>query len=233
MIRVYIGYDDRERVAMYVLAHSILRRASVPVQIVPVVRRTLATMGYQRPRDEKSSTDFSDTRFLVPWLAGYRGLAVFMDCDQLMLGDIAELYALRDSSKAVMVRKHEHIPSESSKFLGATQFQYPRKNWSSLMLFDCEKCWTLTPYYVARAPMLDLHQFKWVADDHIGALPADWNHLVDYEAPRSDVKHVHYTLGGPYFKEYVACGYADAWMEEYRDMVGVQQRDGSWAPVCV
>ena len=214
MIGVYIGYDDREAVAFSVLAHSIHARASAPVSITPLRLSQLKGL-LTRERHPLQSTDFSFSRFLTPYLSGYTGWSLFMDCDMLMLDDIARLWALRDDRYAVMVVKHDHVPREAVKFLGEPQSQYAKKNWSSVMLFNNARCRALTAEYVNAASGLDLHQFSWLADDAlIGELPPRWNHLVGYDPPRRDAALVHYTLGGPYFPEYAQCEYARDWRNE-------------------
>ncbi|MGE5522561.1 MAG: hypothetical protein ACM3SS_02520 [Rhodospirillaceae bacterium] len=214
MIRVFIGYDPREAVAYNVLGYSIHRRASAPVSIAPLMLSQLKAI-YKRERHPLQSTDFSFSRFLAPYLADFSGWSLFMDCDMLMLDDIASLWAMRDERYAVMVVKHHHVPKETTKFLGEPQSKYEKKNWSSVMLFNNARCRALTPEYVNRATGLELHQFKWLGDDGlIGALPSRWNHLVGYDAPRLDAALVHYTLGGPYFPEYAACEYAAEWFAE-------------------
>ena len=225
MIRVFVGYDPREAVAFSVLAHSIHARASQPVSVTPV--RLSALKGiYTRPRDELQSTDFSFSRFLTPWLCDYQGWAIFMDCDMIALDDIASLWRLADERFAVQVVKHHHVPKERTKFLGATQTRYEKKNWSSVMLMNCARCRALTPDYVNRATGLELHQFKWLgSDDLIGELPGRWNHLVGYDAPRPDAGIVHFTIGGPYFAEYRDCEYASEWRRELDDMLAVQSRE--------
>jgi lipopolysaccharide biosynthesis glycosyltransferase len=211
MIRIFIGYDAREAVAFSVLAHSINARSSQPVSIAPLMLDQLADV-LTRERHPLQSTDFSFSRFLVPYLSGYEGWSLFTDCDMLVLEDVAHLWALRDDRYAVMVVKHNHVPRETTKFLGEPQTKYEKKNWSSVMLFNNARCAALTPEYVNTASGLELHQFKWLAsDDLIGALPERWNHLVGYDAPSADAALVHYTLGGPYFPEYAQCEYADAW----------------------
>lgn len=222
VIRVFIGYDLREAIAFSVLAHSIHARASQPVSIVPIMldqlRGTLT-----RERHPLQSTDFSFSRFLTPYLCDYSGWAIFMDCDMLMREDIAKLWALRDERYAVMVVKHDHEPRETVKFLGEPQSKYEKKNWSSVMLFNNARCRALTPEYVNSASGLELHQFKWLASDaQIGALPDRWNHLVGYNAPRSDAALVHYTLGGPYFAEYAGCEYAAEWRDARDAMLAVR-----------
>src|SRR5258706_11541853 len=224
MIRVFIGYDPREAAAFSVLAYSIHARSSQPVSIVPLILSQLQSI-MTRERHPLQSTDFSFSRFLTPYLSDYSGWSVFMDCDMLVLDDIAKLYALRDERYAVMVVKHDHIPKENKKFLDQPQTPYRKKNWSSVMLFNNAACRALSPEYVNTASGLELHQFKWLEGDHrIGALPSGWNHLVGYDAPRPDAALVHYTAGGPYFKEYAGCEYADAWVHEYEQMEYKERR---------
>jgi hypothetical protein len=224
MIRVFIGFDPREDVAFSVLSHSIHRNASQPVVIAPVMLDQLKGI-YRRDRNPLQSTEFSFSRFLTPYLCGYEGWALFMDCDMLMLEDVAKLWALRDERYAVQVVKHVHVPKEDVKFLGAVQTKYEKKNWSSVMLMNCAKCRALTPEYENGASGLELHQFKWLGDDAlIGEIPSRWNHLVGYDAPRADAALVHYTIGGPYFAEYKDCEYAAHWWAERDAMLRVDQR---------
>jgi hypothetical protein len=225
VIRIFIGYDPREASAFSVLAHSIHARASMPVGVTPLMLSQLAAI-FSRERNSLQSTDFAFTRFLTPYLSGYEGWSLFTDCDMLVLDDIAKLWALRDDRYAVMVVKHDHRPRESVKFLGQPQTAYPKKNWSSVMLFNNARCRALTPEYVNTATGLELHQFKWLPDETlIGALPGRWNHLVGYDPPSRDVSLVHYTLGGPYFEEYRDCEYAEEWQRERDRMLRCEQRE--------
>ena len=224
MIRIFIGYDAREAEAFSVLAHSIHRHSTQPVTIAPVMLSQLQGV-YKRDRDALQSTDFSFSRFLTPWLCDYQGWAIFMDCDQLVLDDIAKLWAMREERYAVQVVKHNHVPKEEVKFLGAKQSKYQKKNWSSVMLMNCARCTALTPDFVNTASGLELHQFKWLqGDDLIGEIPSRWNHLVGYDAPRADAALVHYTIGGPYFAEYQDCEYSREWFAERDAMRRVMQR---------
>lgn len=224
MIRVFIGYDPREAVAYSVLAHSIQARASQPVSIAPLMLAQLKGV-LTRERHPLQSTDFSFSRFLTPYLSGYEGWSVFMDCDMLMLEDIAGLWRLCDERYAAMVVKHNHVPKETVKFLGEPQSKYEKKNWSSVILFNNAKCRALTPEYVNGASGLDLHQFKWLGDDDlIGGLPDRWNHLVGYNPARVDAALVHFTLGGPYFDKYKGCEYAKEWFAERDAMLSVATR---------
>jgi lipopolysaccharide biosynthesis glycosyltransferase len=224
VIRVFIGYDSAEAVAFSVLERSIHARASAPVAVSPVMLSQLRGV-FERPHDALQSTEFSFSRFLTPWLAGYEGWALFMDCDMLMLEDIAGLWKLRDERFAVQVVKHAHVPREDVKFLGHTQTKYGKKNWSSVMLMNCARCKALTPQFVNTASGLELHQFKWLGDDAlIGEIPSRWNHLVGYDAPRPDAAVVHYTIGGPWFEEYRDCEYAGEWRREREAMLAAGGR---------
>ncbi|TAK72572.1 MAG: glycosyltransferase [Betaproteobacteria bacterium] len=214
MIRIFIGFDPREAVAYSVLAHSIRARASVPVTIAPLALSQLSTV-LTRERHALQSTDFSFSRFLTPYLSDHAGWSLFMDCDMLMRDDVAKLWDLRDERYAVQVVKHDHKPRETTKFLGAVQTAYAKKNWSSVMLFNNARCGKLTPDYVNTAGGLELHQFKWLESDAlIGELPHRWNYLVGYDAPSEDIALAHYTIGGPYFPEYADCPLADEWRAE-------------------
>ena len=217
MLHVYIGYDSREPVAYHVLAHSILHHASVPVSITPVKREQLKGL-YTRQRGPTESTEFSLTRFLVPALSGFRGWSLFMDCDMLCRVDIAALAGEIDlqAEKAVLVCKHDYQPNPGNKFLNQVQTVYPRKNWSSLMLFNNERCKALSAGYVNTATGLDLHRFVWTRDELVGDLPLEWNWLVEEYQPRPNARIVHFTRGGPWFDEYKNCDYADEWRAELK-----------------
>ncbi|MDW8470029.1 MAG: glycosyltransferase [Burkholderiales bacterium] len=219
MLRIFIGYDPKETVAWYTLAHSILARASVPVSFVPVARAHLGGV-FTRERGPTESTEFAISRFLVPYLSGYEGWSLFMDCDMLCRADIAALAAYREAQadKAVLVCRHDYVPKTERKFLGQPQTKYPRKNWSSVMFFNNARCRALTPEYVNRASGLELHRFAWLSDDEIGSLPLEWNWLVGEYPYNPQAKIVHFTLGGPWFDEYRTSDYAEEWFEEQRRM---------------
>lgn len=208
---IYIGYDAAERVAYHTLCQSIIDHASRPIRIVPIALSTLGPL-HSRPRAPEQSTDFSFTRFLTPYLSGYEGWSLFMDCDMLVRADIAELFALADDRFAAIVAKHEYTPRDRQKFLGNQQLPYPKKNWSSVILFNNARCSALTPEYVDTASGLDLHQFRWLkGEEEIGGLPLEWNWLVGEYASNPSAKIAHFTRGGPYFAEYADCDYADEW----------------------
>jgi len=224
MIRIFIGYDPREVAAFSVLCHSIHARSSEPVAITPLMLNQLRPI-HSRESHPLASTEFAFTRFLTPYLCDYEGWAIFMDCDMLLLDDIAKLWRLRDPAYAVQVVKHDHTPREKLKFLGQQQTSYEKKNWSSVMMFNNERCKKLTADYVNTASGMELHQFKWLADDsEIGELPREWNHLVGYNDYSGAVSNVHFTIGGPYFDEYRDCDYSAEWNHAKDAMLYVQNR---------
>lgn len=222
--RVFIGFDSKEVVAYHVLAQSIIEHASMPVMFCPIVLPHLEGT-FTRERNALQSTEFSFSRFLVPYLSNYEGWSLFMDCDMLMRADIAELWALRDENAAVMCVKHDYQPKVETKFLGQVQTKYEKKNWSSVMLFNNAKCRALSPDFVNTATGLELHQFKWLENDgQIGELPAAWNWLVNEYDHDPAAKNVHFTDGGPYFDEYRNDDYAEEWFAMRDRVLHVTQR---------
>jgi lipopolysaccharide biosynthesis glycosyltransferase len=237
MLNIFIGWDSREPIAFPVLANSIMQRATAPVSITALIQKQLRSSGqYSRERGPTESTEFSLTRFLVPYLSGYKGISLFLDCDMLCRADITDLEFIAaktlslgledegdlDSNKAVWVCQHNYTPKGTTKFLGQQQTAYPRKNWSSLILFVNERCKILTKKYVNSASGLDLHRFNWLKDEHIGSLPLEWNHLVGEYPPNLEAKILHYTNGGPWFDDYKNTDHAAEWFTERDGMLAVQ-----------
>lgn len=222
MIQIFIGYDSSETVAYHVLAHSIMRRSSVPVSITPIGNSLLPDHLWWRGRGVHDSTEFSNARFLVPSLADRSDIFMFMDCDMVCLGDIAELVDEARSLSdpwTVMVKKHDYTPENKTKFLGQENAAYSRKNWSSLMVFNPQSLAldNLSVPYVNDAPGLHLHQFAWCPDSQIAPIAGTWNMLVGVNAA-SGAKLLHYTNGGPWH------GYTGqhdiAWQNEFRHLLG-------------
>ncbi len=218
-LKVFVGWDPREDIAWEVCRHSILSRTDASeVSVTPLVQSELRAQGlYHRPVDTKAATEFSLTRFLTPHLAGDDGYAVFVDCDFLFVTDIREVLAAIDPSKAVSVVKHDYQPNEIVKMDGCVQYPYPRKNWSSFIVFNCAhpSVRALTPDVVNHAEPAFLHRFSWLDDDEIGELDKGWNYLEGWYAPKYDkLKAVHYTLGGPWFEHKRDCDFAELWLAE-------------------
>lgn len=229
VIRVFVGYDPVESVAWHTMVASIYSKSSRPIAIIPVNLKNLSKI-YCRERDPKQSNEFSFSRFLVPYLSGYQGLSIFFDCDMMLRCDVADILSVIDAqpNKAVYVVQHTYEPRDDIKYLNTLQYKYPRKNWSSVVVWNCahKKNKIITPDYVNTANALDLHRFTWLNDDEIGCLDIRWNWLVgEYDDPPNDVKNVHWTNGGPYFNEYKNVDFSDEWYLEYKKMNYCKQRD--------
>ena len=218
-LRVFVGWDSREDIAWQVCRTSLLRNASTPIEVRPLRQARLREAGlYKKPVDPLASTEFTYTRFLVPHVAGYRGWALFCDCDFIWLGDVAKLFALADDRFAIMCVHHDHRPPETVKMDGAVQTLYPRKNWSSMVLYNCGHLANraLTPEVVNREGGAFLHRFQWLDDALIGAVPETWNWLEGWNRKPAQGRPevVHYTRGGPWFPNWQNVDYATEWIEE-------------------
>jgi lipopolysaccharide biosynthesis glycosyltransferase len=221
-VKVFVGYDSREDIAWQVCRHSLLRHSDQKIQVIPLRQCALRELGiYARPIDAGASTEFSLTRFLTPYLAAQRGWVAFCDCDFLFTTDIRKVFDGLDPSKAAYCVQHDYVPTYDVKMDGKRQTSYPRKNWSSFILFNCDHpdVRALTPAVVNSATPAHLHRFEWVSDDKaIGALDLDWNFLEgEYPKPLRTPRVIHYTNGGPWFEEWQNCDYADLWLRE-RDL---------------
>jgi lipopolysaccharide biosynthesis glycosyltransferase len=157
----------------------------------------------------------------------YSGQAIFMDGDMIVRGDIAELWALRDLGKDVQVVKHDYKTKMTEKYLGSKNEDYPCKNWSSVMIFNCNNYPTkkLTPEYIQKSTGAHLHRFMWTSEDRVGALPAEWNWLPDEYGANPDAKLLHYTLGTPSFHEFATTPMGDEWHRERIYTEYCQQHD--------
>ena len=212
VIKIIIGFDQRESVAYHTFCQSIIDKASLPVQILPLAINTLNE--YKETHQDKSN-DFIYSRFLTPYLNDFKGWAIFADGDMICQADIKDLWALKDPSKALMVVKHNYETKANKKYLGNINENYPRKNWSSLILWNCThpKHKILTPEFIANQSGKYLHRFTWLDDDDIGELPKEWNWLaIEYPENRK-AKLIHYTLGTPCFKGYINTDMADIWYQ--------------------
>lgn len=213
-IPIFIGYDPREAVAYHTCSNSIIRQASKPVAIIPLA---LNLFNDYTETHTDGSNQFIYSRFLVPHLMGYQGHAIFMDGDMIVRGDIVELWEQRSSYMDVQVVKHDYKTRMTEKYLGAKNEDYPRKNWSSVILWNCNS-WTnrrLTPEWIENATGAELHRFTWIPDERIGELPREWNWLPDEYGPNLDAKLLHYTLGTPCFHEFATTPQGDEWHREH------------------
>jgi len=221
-VKLFVGYDSREDIAWQVCRHSILRHAGGGVEVIPIRQSELRELAlYTRPTDAGASTEFSLTRFLTPYLAAQPGWAIFCDCDFLFTSDVREVLVGLDPAKAVYCVKHEYVPAHAIKMDGKMQAVYPRKNWSSFMLFNCDHpdVKALTPAIVNSASPAYLHRFEWIKDpESVGELDCDWNFLEgEFPKPECTPRVIHFTNGGPWFEQWQDCDYAELWLHE-RDL---------------
>jgi len=213
-IPVFVGYDPREAIAYHVCVNSIIRNASAPVAIIPVALNLFTD--YEETHGDNSN-HFVYTRFLVPYLMDFKGRAIFIDGDMVVRGDIIELYESLKTAHDVAVVKHDYKTRMPVKYMGAPNEDYPRKNWSSVIVWDCQSYPNrrLTPDFVQKQPGSFLHRFSWIDDDRIQALPPEWNWLPDELGENTEAKLLHYTLGTPCFHEFADTIQAAEWHSEH------------------
>ncbi len=221
--KIFVGYDSREDIAWQVCRHSIERHARHPFEIHPLRQKALRDIGlYDRPADAGSSTEFSLTRFLTPYIAAHDGWTLFVDCDFVFTRDLHDLFDGLAPDKAVYVVKHDYVPANAIKMDGKVQAVYPRKNWSSFMIFNGSHpaVRALTPQVVNRSAPAYLHRLEWIGDDDaIGALDLEWNFLEgEYPMPEHIPAAIHFTNGGPWFDAWQNVAFADVWRRE-RDLL--------------
>ena len=214
MIRIAIGFDQREAVAYHTFCQSILEKASAPVSFTPLVLGALK--GFSETHTDGSNA-FIYSRFLTPWLMDFNGWAIFADGDMICLDDVAKLWALRDETKAVQVVQHNYQTKAHDKYLGNKNENYPRKNWSSVILWNCAhpKHKILTPEFVMQQTGAFLHRFTWLDDNEVGALPKEWNWLTTEYEDNYQASLLHYTLGTPCFKDYAHSEMSDVWHQAH------------------
>jgi lipopolysaccharide biosynthesis glycosyltransferase len=227
VIPCYVGYDPRERAGYHVWCESVIQRCSQPVAFIPLHGPMLNDFDGQKD----GSNAFIYSRFLVPYLTGYTGYALFVDGDMCCLEDLAQLWEFRKQmvfDKSVAVVKHNYKTRHDRKYIGtpmeADNQDYPRKNWTSVMLWNCAHFANriLTPEFVREAPGSFLHRFSWLKDDQIAELPPEWNVLAE-EQDTSGAKLIHYTLGAPGFEHYQNCEGSEHW---HRTLKAVNHLEG-------
>jgi len=224
-LRAFIGWDSREPEAYDVARSSLLRHATIDIDVHPIKLTDLVKENlFARDVDPLASTEFTYSRFLTPHLAGFSGWALFFDCDFLWLDDIAPLLDFRDPDKAVFCVQHDYTPKETMKMDGQAQTAYPRKNWSSFMFFNCDHPSTqsLTTDTVNRETGAHLHRMQWAEDHEIGGLPVEFNWLEGWNTVDGDgqPRAVHFTRGGPWFDSWQDVDFGDEWRAEFARIRG-------------
>jgi hypothetical protein len=212
MFRIFIGWDSRFPEAAEVLAHSLHKHSSIPLDIRHL---KVSELRFHRARDPLAATEFFYSRFLVPHLCGYRGTALYLDSCMLCLGDISEIAALDMNSFALRVVKHDVSHSASGKTSRIPLAASVRSGWSSVMLLNCEQLSLWTKDVVETATAGYLHRFDDIPEDKIGELPGNWHSLqrIDH-----DTKMFRWTTGGPWLEQNRECVHADVWQKARAEM---------------
>jgi len=209
-INLVVGFDQREAVAYHTFCQSVLEKASLPVRFLPLAENTL--VDYKETHTDGSNR-FIYSRFLTPYLMGFQGWAIFADGDMVCQTDIKALWDLRDPGKALQVVQHDYQTKAHTKYLGNKNENYPRKNWSSLILWNCAhpSHQVLTPAFIQAQKGSFLHRFSWLSDSDIGTLPPEWNWLAIEYPDNPGACLVHFTLGTPCFKDYADSPMSPIW----------------------
>lgn len=213
-INIVIGFDQREAIAYHVFCQSIIEHSTMPIQFIPLIPNVVKNKSIQ----SDGSNAFTYSRFLTPYLMNFQGWAIFSDGDMVCKDDLAKLWNLRDTTKAVQVVKHDYKTKYSKKYLGNKNENYPRKNWSSVILWNCEhpKNKLLTPSFIESKSGSFLHRFSWLDDEEIGELNSEWNWLAIEFEDNPSARIIHYTLGTPCFKEYQSSSMSIHWHDAFK-----------------
>jgi len=222
-LNLYIGYDTKEKIASDVCEYSVKKNSSINLTVDLLIKKNLEEKKLLYRKDDKlSSTEFTFSRFLVPFLNEYKGWAIFCDCDFLWTGDIKRLLDKKDEKYAVMCVQHDYNPKSEIKMDGRQQLMYPRKNWSSMVLWNCSHPANkkIDINMVNNETGKFLHRFGWLEDKLIGNLDYKWNWLVGWYAETSNNKPeaIHFTEGGPWFENYKNCEYSKIWSQYKEEM---------------
>lgn len=214
-IRIAVGYDERESVAYHTFVQSIIDTCTTPISVTPLVLKTIKN--YSETHQDGSNA-FIYSRFLTPLIFNYDGWAIYADGDMICMDDMKNLWSMRSEKYAVMVAKHDYRTKATKKYLGNKNQDYPRKNWSSLILWNCthpsNAC--LTADFVSTKTGSYLHRFSWLSENEIGELPLTWNWLTSEYPDNNEASLLHFTLGTPCFKEYSMSAMSHIWHEAHK-----------------
>ena len=218
LLNIFVGFDQKEAIAYHTFVQSIIEKSSIPLSITPLAENNL---DHYSEKHTDGTNKFTYSRFLVPYLMDFKGWAIFADGDMVCLSDLRELKQFFDPNIAVSVVKHNYKTKYKTKYFGQKNEDYPRKNWSSVIIWNCEhpKNKILTPEFISRKEGSFLHRFNWLEDIEIGELPKTWNWLaIEYEE-KKDLDLIHYTLGTPCFKEYSKKPLSEYWKKSYNNLL--------------
>ena len=218
LLNIFVGFDQKEAIAYHTFVQSIIENSSIPISITPLAENNLDEYSEEHT---DGTNKFTYSRFLVPYLMDFKGWAIFADGDMVCLSDIKILKSFFDPKIALSVVKHDYKTKYKTKYFGQKNEDYPRKNWSSVIIWNCEhpKNKILTPSFISKKEGSFLHRFKWLEDKEIGNLPKTWNWLaMEYEV-RNKLDLIHYTLGTPCFKEYSNTDLSKYWKKSFNNLL--------------
>ena len=218
LLNIFIGFDQKEAIAYHTFVQSLIEKSSVPLSIIPLAENNL---NFYNETHSDGTNKFTYSRFLIPYLMDYNGWAIFVDGDMVCLSDIKELISYFDPKYAVSVVKHDYKTKQKLKYFGQKNEDYPRKNWSSVIIWNCShpKNKQLNPSFVNNKEGSFLHRFKWLNDQEIGDLPKSWNWLAIEYPEKDNLKLIHYTLGTPCFKDYANTSLSEFWKKAYQNLL--------------
>ena len=218
LLNIFVGFDQKEAIAYHTFVQSLIENSTIPLSITPLAENNL---DHYTEKHTDGTNQFTYSRFLVPYLMNFKGWAIFADGDMVCLSDIKILKRYFDPNKAVTVVKHDYKTKYKTKYFGQKNEDYPRKNWSSVIIWNCEhpKNKILTPDLIDHKEGSYLHRFKWLDDKEIGSLPKSWNWLaLEYEE-KNDLDLIHYTLGTPCFKKYSNKSLSNFWKRSFKNLL--------------
>ena len=214
IVDIVVGFDQREAVAYHSFTQSVIEKSSIPIRFLPL---NINSLTKYKETHEDGSNEFIYSRFLVPYLMNFKGWAIYADGDMVCLEDIKKLWNLRDNKYAIQVVKHDYKTKIRNKYWGNKNENYPRKNWSSLILWNCEhkSHKILTPDFIQKQTGAFLHRFNWIKDSEIGDINKEWNWLAMEYEEKQDINLIHYTIGTPCFEEYENSSLASYWKKSF------------------
>ena len=218
LINIFVGFDQKESIAYHAFVQSLIDSSSIPLSITPLAENNL---NIYNEKHLDGTNKFTYSRFLVPYLMNFKGWAIYFDGDMVCLSDVKDLIRNFDTNKAVSVIKHDYKTKNSVKYFGQKNENYPRKNWSSVIIWNCEhpKNKILTPDYIESMNGAFLHRFKWLDNVEIGELDKKWNWLAVEYPEIKDANLIHYTLGTPCFEEYKNTSMANYWKKAFNRLM--------------
>ena len=218
LLNIFVGFDQKEAIAYHTFAQSMIENSSIPLSITPLAENNL---DHYSEKHTDGTNKFTYSRFLVPYLMDFKGWAIFADGDMVCLNDLKELKHFFNPNIAVSVVKHNYKTKHKVKYFGQKNEDYPRKNWSSVIIWNCghPKNKILTPEFISQKEGSFLHRFSWLKNIEIGELPKTWNWLAIEYKEKKNLNLIHYTLGTPCFKEYSKKSLSDFWKKSYNNLL--------------